>query len=79
TIKGRVEVNWVNNESELRLTVEIPANMLADVYVPVNKSSNESVSEVLNSNKFNLVLIGTTNNYAHYKIESGKYEFIVTH
>jgi len=79
TIRGKVSVHWENNKSELRIKIEIPANMTGDIYVPVNLEVGDSLSEELWAKDQNVKFIDATDKYKHYLVNSGSYEFVVMH
>jgi alpha-L-rhamnosidase len=79
TIRGKVSVHWENNNSELSLKVEIPANMVGEIYVPINKEGGDSFSEELNPNIRNIKFLDATDKYRRYLVDSGVYEFVVKH
>lgn len=79
TIKGKVEVSWKNDKTELNLKIKIPANMLADVYIPVNKSLDDTISDDFSDKKSGVSFVDGTDRYLHYHIESGIYSFKVHH
>ncbi len=76
TIRGRVGVQWENSSSELKLHIEIPANVRADVFIPSGSESNIFEGKGLASDSDNISLIGFDNGIAHYLVQSGKYNFI---
>jgi alpha-L-rhamnosidase len=79
TIRGKVSVHWKNDHTELRLKINIPANMTGDVYVPVNIERGDSLAKESDSKNQNIKFIDATDKYAHYLINSGVYEFVVKH
>ena len=79
TIRGKVSVDWQNDNSTLNLKIEIPANMTGDIYIPVNKEKGDKLVEELISENQNIKFIGTTDKYKHFKVNSGAYEFVVKH
>lgn len=79
TIKGKVEVSWENDTSELNLKIKIPANMLADVYLPVNKDMKDVVLDDFSDDNTEVSFVDATDRYIHYIIESGVYSFKVQH
>lgn len=79
TIRGKVGIHWKNNNSELSLKVEIPANMVGEIYVPINKEGGDSFSEELNPNIQNIKFLDATDKYRRYLVDSGVYEFVVKH
>ncbi len=79
TIKGKVSVHWENSDSELRLNIEIPANVIADLYIPVRNESSIFEGSTIASKSNGVKLLGSTKEHLHYSIDSGNYEFVVLH
>ena len=79
TIRGNVNVCWENNDSALRLNLEIPANVTADLYLPSGNESNIFEGETLASRSYGVTLLSSTKEHVHYILNSGKYEFVVLH
>ncbi len=77
TIKGSVGVEWEQNKSELKLNIEIPVGMAANVFVPVNKELGQSVAKDLNFENSNVKFMDETEKYKHYLVQSGSYSFVV--
>ncbi|MEN8193550.1 MAG: family 78 glycoside hydrolase catalytic domain [Bacteroidota bacterium] len=78
TIRGKVGIHWENNDSELRVNVEIPANVTADLYLPSETESKIYDGEILASNSNGIKFIGSTEGYVHYTVNSGKYKFVIS-
>ena len=76
TIKGKVSVHWENSDSELRLKIEIPANVIADLYIPVRNESSIFEGSTIASKSNGVILLGSTKEHLHYSVDSGKYEFV---
>ena len=79
TIRGKVSVDWENDNATLNLKIEIPANMTGDIYIPVNKEKGDKLLEELISENQNIKFIDTTDKYQHFEVNSGAYEFVVKH
>ncbi|VAX20187.1 alpha-L-rhamnosidase [hydrothermal vent metagenome] len=79
TIRGRVSIDWVNNDSKLILKIEIPANMTAELFIPANERSNIFEGKTQADKSYGVKFLGSTEDYAHYIVNSGKYEFVVLH
>jgi len=77
TIRGKISVHWENNKAQFKLKIEIPANMTADVYIP-GKDESSIFEGGQNANKSSGVkFLNSADDYIHYSIDSGKYEFEV--
>ena len=72
TIRGKVSIHWENNNSELSLKVEIPANMVGEIYVPVNKEEGDSFLDELNPDNRNINFLDETDRYRSYLVDSGE-------
>lgn len=77
TIAGRVSVDWENNKSELKIKIEIPTNVKANVYIPANDKSNIFEGKTLAEKSKGVKYLNSTEDYVHFLVESGKYEFVV--
>lgn len=51
-------------------------NMIGDIYVAVNKEEGDSISKEFYPN---IEFKDATKRYMHYRVNSGVYEFIVSH
>jgi alpha-L-rhamnosidase len=73
---GKIAVNWKRSGDVLNLTVKIPANSSATVYVPA-KGINDLTESGLNIKKAKGVrFLKMENDYAVFKVESGEYHFL---
>ncbi|RLD76694.1 MAG: hypothetical protein DRJ10_13180, partial [Bacteroidetes bacterium] len=73
SVYGDITSKWELKNNDLKLTVSIPANTTASIYIPANKAENVSID------KAGINQIGTKNNLVHYEIPSGKYTFTSKH
>jgi alpha-L-rhamnosidase len=79
TVKGRVAVHWEKSNSELILNIEIPANSVADIYIPAKDAARIFESGIPVSENSDIKLIETSDSYCHYLVMSGKYRFVIKH
>jgi len=75
TFYGKVSSHWKADNGNLSLTIEVPPNTVASIYVPT--SSSDSIIEsgnALSANK-EIKQSGTEGGYAILQVGSGRYEF----
>ena len=85
TVRGEVHVSWEKKENGLSLSVAIPVNVSADVYVPVPDSGceiKEGGAIIWTGNKAagevkGITVVGAEEGYIHMTAGSGFYEFEV--
>ncbi len=77
TIRGKVSVFWENDDAELRLQIEIPANVTADIYIPAKNELSIFEGEKSADKSYGVKFIDSAENYFHYIVNSGKYKFVV--
>ncbi len=70
TVYGKITSNWELINGELKLSVTIPPNTTASVFVPGNSVDDTSID---NSN---VDFIAIEDNYLHYEVPSGEYTFV---
>ncbi|MDI6829356.1 MAG: alpha-L-rhamnosidase C-terminal domain-containing protein, partial [Armatimonadota bacterium] len=84
TIRGTVSSHWKRFKNKLTLTVSIPANSSASVWIPKNKTSNPTIREsgnfVWNDGKFVSDIAGVKSasdegNWIKFEVGSGEYSF----
>ncbi|MBS1520860.1 MAG: family 78 glycoside hydrolase catalytic domain [Bacteroidetes bacterium] len=74
---GVISTDWKKSDSKFELTVQIPANTSAAIYLPANKSDNiREAGKSINTNK-DLKFITYKNGKALIKTGSGIYHFVV--
>jgi glycogen debranching enzyme len=75
---GVIATDWKKMDSQFELTVQIPANTSAEVYLPANKGDSiRQNGKPLNAYK-ELKFITYKNGWALIKAGSGTYHFVVT-
>jgi len=70
---GEIKSNWKTKNGTFKLHVTIPPNTSASVFVPTGNIDHVSTDH--SKVKF----IGFENNFAHYEISSGEYDFTSKH
>lgn len=68
---GKIISNWKLNNKHLELSVSIPPNTSASVYLPGSDKNSVEVNDL------NIEFINVENGLLHYEIQSGEYTFIV--
>lgn len=68
SIRGKIVSDWKTEDGTFTLSVEIPANTMATVYVPASGAESVKASE-------QAVAGGYKDGYAIYRVPSGKYRF----
>jgi len=78
SIRGRIVSDWKLKDGKLILSVTIPANMTATVYVPTNDPANitESGKPAKKANGVQFLRMEDGN--AVFAVESGQYQFVVS-
>jgi hypothetical protein len=76
TVSGLISVEWEHNNDTFALTVIIPANTTATIYIPATKEKNvtESGKRAAKSNGIKFLRI--ENDKAIYEVGSGEYKFL---
>ena len=77
TVRGRVVSGWINDGSEYRFQIELPANTSADVHLPIVGKGSITESGVPVRQSRGVKCMGATQGMAHFAVESGAYEFVV--
>jgi alpha-L-rhamnosidase len=75
SIRGRISSAWSLKDKSFTLTVEIPVNTKALVYVPASSEKTVKESNKPIENVKGVKFIRMENNYAVFEVESGHYEF----
>jgi alpha-L-rhamnosidase len=78
TLYGRIESSWKKENDKFILSITIPANTTATVYIPANKDDVITESGSINSKMDNITFEGWSEGKAIYKTDSGKYSFTVS-
>lgn len=75
TIKGRIKSAWKKEKGSVYLTISVPCNSLATVYVP--STNTRSITEGNRSirNRKEIKFLFAKDNYAVYQVGSGTYQF----
>ncbi len=73
SIQGPIASAWQLTNNMLTLSVTIPPNTTAQVYVPTTNASAITESGVLASSSPGVTYVGASNNYAIYNVGSGSY------
>jgi alpha-L-rhamnosidase len=77
TLYGSIVSQWKRKENNFSLTVEIPANTKAIIYLPAKKTDSILESDKTINKNTDVKFLSFENNRAIYEIGSGKYNFIV--
>lgn len=72
TVRGLVSSQWWRTGNALHMTVEVPVNSTADVYVPIGAGQSNAVSNAANGARF----LRDDNGYAVFEAGSGTYRFV---
>ncbi len=76
SIRGKIVSEWSVNDNEFNLNISIPANTLAEVYIPAVKETDVYESGQPASQSEYIHFIGMENNKAVFTVESGDYKFV---
>ena len=72
---GRAASGWRKEGGRLTVTVEIPANATADVFVPSTAAEQVVESGRALTDRGDMTLVGYADGYTHVTLGSGRYEF----
>jgi alpha-L-rhamnosidase len=75
SIAGKISVDWKSGKSDFQLSVQIPANTTATVYLPAGKSISESGQKISNGKDFRV--LQTNSEGTALLVQSGSYNFSV--
>ncbi len=75
TIRGQVGVEWQKEDDDLKLSIQIPVNSTATVYILANGPEHVAEESDPASTSVGVTYIRTDGKYAVYQVESGRYEF----
>jgi alpha-L-rhamnosidase len=75
TAYGKLSSNWRIDGQQLKLSVEIPANTTATVYIPINREDEVMENGQPLTESKTIQVIGKEKGYIVVKVGSGKYEF----
>ncbi|MFC1763746.1 family 78 glycoside hydrolase catalytic domain [Planctomycetota bacterium] len=76
TIKGLVKSSWEKSNGQIKLSISIPVNTTALVYIPTSDPSDVTENSVEARKSANIDYLRKENNKVIYKVESGQYEFV---
>ncbi len=77
TYYGKVKSSWEKDADKLTMTVEIPVNTTATIYVPASSVSKVRESGKSISSQRDIEVTGTEEGYVVLKVGSGTYRFTV--
>lgn len=73
---GEAGIHWEKEGNLFKMDIEVPVGSTATVYVPAASTSSVTESgSVLKKGNKNITYIGMEDNYALYRVNSGKYSF----
>ncbi len=75
TYYGTVSSKWKTSGSDLTLSVEIPANTTATIYIPAKSADGITENNVALSSAAGVKVIGQQGDYVAVEVGSGKWEF----
>lgn len=71
--RGLISTAWTNTGNTFNMTVAIPPNTTAQIYVPTTNASAITESGVPAASSPGVTYVGVSNNYAIYAVGSGNY------
>jgi len=77
TYYGALSNEWKINNDEITMNVEVPANTIADVFVPAANAANVSESGKPLSSTSDIKVVGSADGYVQLQLGSGVYHFTV--
>ncbi len=77
SVRGTIAVEWRKEGNSFRLTVVIPANTTALVYVPTSDPTKVTESGKPADRAEGVKFVGVQDGFAVYEVVSGRYEFLV--
>ncbi|HWD93317.1 MAG TPA: family 78 glycoside hydrolase catalytic domain [Verrucomicrobiae bacterium] len=75
SVNGLISTAWTNTDGTFHLTVVVPPNTTAQIYVPATNASTVFESGVPAGGSPGVSYAGFTNNYAIYAVGSGNYSW----
>lgn len=75
SIRGKIESNWTRAGEKFQLSVSIPANTTAEVWVPTKNASSVTESGKAIPGVGSVIFLREENGYAVYKTGGGNYQF----
>ncbi len=76
TVRGLVSSSWRMNENKLELTIKVPVNSTATVYIPTNSVGNVTENGISAKDAEGVTFLRRDGQYAVYSVLSGRYNFI---
>jgi alpha-L-rhamnosidase len=77
-INGTIASNWELKGKKLNMTVTIPVNTKAKIYIPTSKSSSVKEGKTAISKNGDIKVLSANDNETILEVGSGKYEFSAT-
>ena len=75
TVSGTISLEWKKNSNDFSLNLTIPANTMATVYVPAKEENQVMEGNIKAVNAEGVEFIKMEDNYAVFKVYSGKFNF----
>ncbi|HON07464.1 MAG TPA: alpha-L-rhamnosidase C-terminal domain-containing protein, partial [Verrucomicrobiota bacterium] len=75
SIRGLISSSWKIEGKTFNLSITIPANTTAIVYVPANSIDNVKENNKPVSKSSDIKFLRTENNYVVFEVGSGEYNF----
>ncbi len=76
TVRGQVHAGWEIANGNVAYNVQIPANLTADVYLPVTDANDLSDQGKDIAEAEGVRVVGVEDGWLHLEVESGKYTFV---
>ena len=76
TVSGLISVEWEHNNDTFALTVIIPANTTATIYIPATKEKDVTESGKRTAKSNGIKFLRIENDKAIYEVGSGEYKFL---
>ena len=76
TVSGLISVEWEHNNGTFALTVIIPANTTATIYIPATKEKDVTESGKRTAKSNGIKFLRIENDKAIYEVGSGEYKFL---
>ena len=76
SVRGTIESQWAIREGHIELTVSVPANTTATVYVPTADAASVTESGVSVATAVGVSVVKEEGGYAVFNVESGRYRFV---
>jgi alpha-L-rhamnosidase len=76
SIYGLIKSHWIKTNNSFNLSVEIPVNTTAFIYLPSNKNAKITVNKKAIKSFKNIQFIKNEGDKMVFKVGSGKYDFM---